>query len=109
LASGGQAVKFAANAINDALQTVVNVPVEGNYNVTLRGKVFTDRGAAALYINGVLIGSWDQYASSAFADKDFGPVILKTSNTFKWVITGKNASSRTFDFTMDKLTLTPRL
>jgi hypothetical protein len=111
LASGGAARKFEANAINDSAQTgSVIVTTPGFYNVKLTAKKFTSRGIATLYINNVAIGSWDQYSTLAndWATKDFGNVSLNAGgNAFKWVITGKNASSTGYDYTLDKITLTP--
>jgi hypothetical protein len=109
-ASAGVAVKFAANAVNDFTQTSITVATAGTYNVKLRAKKFTSRATADLFINNVRIGSWDQYSALAndWADKDYGNVsLLAGANTFKWVITGKNASATAYDFILDKITLTP--
>jgi Polysaccharide lyase len=109
-ASGGVAVKFAANAVNDSTQTGVTLATAGTYNVKLRAKKFTSRATADLYINNVRIGAWDQYSATAndWAEKDYGNIALNAgTNTFKWIITGKNAAATNYDFTLDKLTLTP--
>jgi hypothetical protein len=106
-ASAGQYVKFNANAVNDSVQTGISVTTAGTYNVKLQAKKFTSRGTADLYVNNNRIGSWDQYGTSAFAEKDLGNIaLLSGSNTFKWVITGKNASSTGYDYTFDKITVT---
>jgi hypothetical protein len=110
-ASGGSAVKFTASAINDFAQTGVTAPTAGNYNVKLRCKRFTSRGNAALYVNNVLIGGFDQYSTTAndWFVKDYGTVALVAgTNTFKWVITGKAAGATSYDYTFDKITLTPQ-
>jgi hypothetical protein len=110
-ASAGSGAKFNANAIKDYAQTGISVTTAGTYNVKLKAKKYTTRGTADLYVNNARIGSWDQYSATAndWAEKDMGNIaLLAGSNTFKWVITGKNASSTSYDYTFDKLTLTPQ-
>jgi hypothetical protein len=110
-ATGGTALKFTANAINDFCQTSFTVQTAGTYNVKVRGKRFTARGTAALFVNGTRLGAtWDQYSTLAndWVERDYGSVALPTgTNTFKWIITGKNNASTDYDYVLDKITLTP--
>jgi Polysaccharide lyase len=110
-ATGGTALKMNTNAANDYAQTSFTLQTAGTYNIKVRGKRFTTRGTAALYVNGTQLGStWDQYSTTAndWVEKDYGSIYLGTgTNTFKWVIFGKNAASTGYDYTLDKITLTP--
>jgi hypothetical protein len=110
-ASNGSAIRLNANATSDYAQTSFSMPTAGTYNVKVRGKRYTSRGVAALFVNGTQLGTtWDQYSTAAndWIEKDYGSVALVAgTNTFKWVMTGKNTSSTGFDYTLDKITLTP--
>jgi hypothetical protein len=110
-ATGGTALSFSANAIGDYCQTSFSVATAGTYNIKLRAKKYTARGTAAFFVNGTQLGStWDQYSTAAndWFEVDYGSTALVAgTNTFKWVITGKNTSSTAYDYTLDKLTLTP--
>jgi hypothetical protein len=109
-ASGGQYVVYNSNAIGDTVQTTITVPTAGNYKVTIRSRDANTRGNADFYVNNVKYGSIYQYnATTAFKDYLVPGIIpmVAGSNTLKWVIIGKNASSTGYKLTFDKLTLTP--
>ena len=90
----------------------VNVATAGTYDVQLSYKKFSARGISQLSINGTNLGApFDQYAASdSYSAVDFGTFNFATAGnySFKFTVTGKNASSTSYGISFDDLTLTPQ-
>lgn len=108
-ASATKADKLNANAIGDHVTYTGAVPQTGTYNVKVRYKSFPARGQFQLSVNGTNVGPVvDQFGStSTWIEVDLGNVAITTggNQTFKFTVTGKNASSSGYDLTVDTIKL----
>jgi predicted alpha-1,2-mannosidase len=109
--SGGSGTILEGNAAADFVSYTVNVPTARNYDVRVRIKQGTNRGIWQFASDGVNHGATvDGYASaSAFPEVDLGTVSFTTAGnkTFRFTVTGKNASSTSFWIALDYIKLVP--
>ncbi|NOV04363.1 glycosyl hydrolase family 28 protein [Paenibacillus planticolens] len=109
-ASGGSYRQFTGTpAVGNWLEYTVNVPAAGTYNVIFSYKTNNNRGTVQLYIDGNAQGApVDEYASAqGFASVNLGNVTFAAAgdHKFRFVITGKNASSSAYAVTWDSIQL----
>ncbi|NOV04364.1 Ig-like domain-containing protein [Paenibacillus planticolens] len=109
-ASGGKYLQTAAAPkVGDWIEFAVNVPEAGTYNVVFGYKTNNNRGTTQLSIDGKAQGApVDEYlASQTFTSADLGNITFATagSHSFRFVVTGKNASSSSYNITWDYLKL----
>jgi len=101
-----------ATKAGDNVTFTVNVATTGSYDVKLSYKKFTTRGISQLTINGTAVGAnLDQYAATdSYATFDYGSFTFPAAGnySFKFTVTGKNASSSGYSVSFDDLTLTPQ-
>ena len=115
--SAGAARQFQANAANDFITFAANVPYTGEYNVRVGVRRNSASGQfqlaitpapAAAFVN---VGAvQDTYAAStSYAELNLGNFTFTGAggNSFRFTVTGKNASSSDFDLAIDYLRLTP--
>ncbi|RTE10881.1 GDSL-type esterase/lipase family protein [Paenibacillus whitsoniae] len=109
-ASGGGYFQTVASTTQGSwVEFTVSVPSTGVYNLDFGYKKNYVRGTTQLTIDGLPQGgSVDQYASSAsYTESDLGNVVLSSGNhKFRFNVIGKNASSTSYNFTVDYLQLT---
>ncbi len=110
-ASNGFIHRVDADAINDFVQYSINVPVKQEYTVKVRVKRYSSRGKIKLFVAGVQLGGeLDQYVSGPadYITYTFGATLIPSGvRTFAFKVSGKNAASSGYDFTIDKITLVP--
>jgi hypothetical protein len=102
-----------ATAVGNSVSFTVNVAQAGIYAISYSTKKTTNRGTAQLAINGANTGpTSDQYAAN---DTTYGFFNLGTFNfatagnySFKFTVTGKNASSTSYQIAFDDIILTPQ-
>ncbi|TDF97467.1 PQQ-dependent sugar dehydrogenase, partial [Paenibacillus piri] len=109
-ASGGSYRQFGStSAVNDWIEYTVNVPAPGTYNVLFTYKTNNNRGIVQLFIDGTTQGNpVDEYfASQTYRTADLGNVTFTTGGDrkFRFVVTGKNASSSGTGITFDYIKL----
>ena len=101
-----------ATKVGDSVTFTVNVATAGTYDVKLSYKKYNTRGISQLAINGTNVGAtFDQYsATEGYATHDYGNFTFPTAGnySFKFTVTGKNASSSGYSISFDDLTLTPQ-
>ncbi len=101
-----------ATKVGDYVTFTVNVAAAGTYDVKLSYKKYNTRGISQLSINGTNVGATlDQYAATdSYASFDYGNFTFPTAGnySFKFTVTGKNASSSNYGISFDDLTLTPQ-
>jgi hypothetical protein len=110
-ASSGELILFPAAATGDWVEfKALNVPA-GNYLVKVLDKTGSDRGKYLLGIDGDPVGTEaDQYAASGtnreveVEDVTFGTT---EDHTFRFSVTGKNASSTGYSLAIDAIVLEP--
>ena len=106
----GTGMAFDATKAGDNVTFTVNVAAAGTYDVQLSYKKFNFRGISQLAINGTNFGALlDQYAASeAYAVVDYGKFTFPAAGnySFKFTVTGKNASSQGYRLAFDDITLT---
>jgi hypothetical protein len=110
--SGGQGTILEANAVGDFVTYTVNVPEARTYDIRVRIKKLGNRGIWQFSSNGVNQGSpVDGFSSTAtFPEIDIGNVTFPTAGnkSFRFMITGKNASSAGFWIALDYIRLMPQ-
>ena len=101
-----------ATKVGDNVTFTVNVATAGAYDIKLSYKKYNTRGISQLAINGTNVGATlDQYAATdSYATNDYGAFTFPTAGnySFKFTVTGKNASSSSYSVSFDDLTLTPQ-
>ena len=101
-----------ATKVGDNVTFTVNVATAGIYDIKLSFKKYPTRGISQLAVNGTNVGATlDQYvATDGYASNDYGTFSFPTAGnySFKFIVTGKNASSSNFSVSFDDLTLTPQ-
>jgi beta-glucanase (GH16 family) len=113
-ASNGAYEGLAADAVGDYINYTVPVASAGTYNVKTRFKraalSTSNRGQWQLSIDGTNQGAvQDEYGSGIFVEVDLGNVTFASAGnkSFKFTVTGKNASSLGYNVNFDRITLTP--
>ncbi len=110
-ASGGQAVILEGHAVGDFISFTINVPATGMYGIRPRQKRNNNRAIWQLSIDGTNQGGpQDGFNStSVFTEVDVGTRSLSAGNhTFRFTVTGKNASSTDFWISLDYIKLARR-
>ena len=101
-----------ATAQNQFLTYTVNVPEARTFNVKVGVKKANSRGIFQMAVNGVNYGTQqDLYSSSSeFAELDMGNIKFDASGnySFKFTVTGKNASSQGHKLAFDYIKLVPK-
>jgi hypothetical protein len=110
-ASGGAWSVFPAVATGNYIEITVPNVAAGTYTVQVKDKTFTARGIYQLSVNGTNLGSpVDQYAATTtYRTVTLGTVTLSSTGdpTFRFTVTGKNASSTAYTLSVDSIILTP--
>lgn len=113
-ASNGAYDTLAADAAGDYISYSVPVAQPGTYNVKVQFKraalSTSNRGQWQLSVDGMNQGNvQDEYGSGIFVAVDLGNVAFTTAGnkTFKFTVTGKNASSQGYNVNFDYIKLTP--
>ncbi|OCT13093.1 hypothetical protein A8709_20295 [Paenibacillus pectinilyticus] len=108
-ASGGSFNNLSGNAVGDYVQYTLNVPQTGTYTVYVGNRKAANKGIYQLAVNGTNLGSTvDQYAAaSGYAESNLGTVTISAAGnqTFRFTVTGKNASASTYNLAYDYITL----
>ncbi len=103
-----------ATAAGQSVTMTVNVATAGTYDVKISTKLLNTRGTYQLAINGANAGApQDEYnatGSGIYATQDLGNFNFAAagSYSFKFTVSGKNASSSGFSIAFDDITLTPQ-
>jgi hypothetical protein len=110
IVSAGQGLIMESHATGDFLSLTINVAQAGNYGVRIRQKLNNNRGIWQLSIDGANQGATqDGFGGLVYPEADLGVKNLTAgSHTFRFQITGKNASSSDFWLSLDYLKLAPR-
>jgi hypothetical protein len=110
--SGGQGTILEGNAVNDFVSYTVNVPQARTYDIRVRIKRLGNRGIWQFSSNGVNHGpTVDGFSTTAsFPEIDLGNLSFATSGnkTFRFLVTGRNASSTNFWIALDYIRLIPQ-
>ena len=110
--SGGQGTILEGDAAGDFVTYTVNVPEARTYDIRVRIKKLGNRGIWQFSANGVNQGPpVDGFSSTAtFPEIDIGAVTFSTAGnkSFRFMITGKNASSTGFWTALDYIRLIPQ-
>ncbi|MFC3800860.1 polysaccharide lyase family 8 super-sandwich domain-containing protein [Cohnella sp. GCM10012308] len=109
-ASGGKWRKYASNAVGDYAEHALNVPQAGTYNVSVRGKLSTDRATAQLTVQGIAVGAPVDFYKSGTASFQTIPVGTMSfasggPKTFRFTVTGKNGASTDYVLPLDAIIL----
>lgn len=101
-----------ATAQNQFVTYTVNVPEARTFNVKVGVKKANSRAIFQMAVNGVNYGSQqDLYSSSSeFAELDMGNIKFDAAGnySFKFTVTGKNASSQGYKLAFDYIKLVPK-
>jgi hypothetical protein len=101
-------------AVGAFLNFTVNVATPGTYDIKAATKMFTTRGIFQLSVNGTNAGpAEDEYSANGngvFQEYDLGAVTFPTAGnySFKFTVTGHNASSSGYTVCFDYIKLTPQ-
>jgi predicted alpha-1,2-mannosidase len=107
--SGGQGTILEGNAVGDFVAYTVNVPANGTYAVSVRLKRLNNRAIWQFSSDGVNHGpTVDGFSTSAaFPEVNLGNLALTAgSRSFRFTVTGRNASSTSFWIALDQIRLT---
>ena len=102
--SGGNGKILESHAAGDFMAFTVNIPRSGNYGVRVRVIRASNRGTWQLGIDGVNQGAAQDGFSgtTAYAEVDLGTRALTAgTHTYRFQVTGKNASSSDFWIALD--------
>jgi hypothetical protein len=109
--SGGAGTLLGPNSLGDFVTYKVGVTKVGTYKVQVRTKTLNNRGIFQLSINGVNQGlPQDEYTSTVgYGIHDLGTVTFTTTGNkaFKFLVTGRNASSTGYWLAFDSIALIP--
>jgi hypothetical protein len=100
--------------VGNYIQFTLNVAQAGTYDVKYAVKMFPTRAIGQLSVNGTNLGpATDQYSNNGngvFKEFDIGLVTLSAPGnyTFKFTVTGRNASSSGYLLAFDYIKLTPQ-
>ena len=115
--SAGAARQFQANAANDYITLAAVVPYTGEYDVRVgvrknnasgQFQLAVTRGPDGAFMN--LGAVQDTYAAATtYTELNLGSFMFTGAgtNSFRFTVTGKNASSSDYDLALDYLRLTP--
>jgi hypothetical protein len=111
-ASGGTNSLFTATNLGNFITYTVNVPVAGSYNLRAGLNKYTSRGKCNLYVDGsgTPTGTeMDLYNASGYAYEEVNQGEVTFTNagnhTFRFQVSGKNASSTGYKLSFDYLKL----
>jgi hypothetical protein len=108
----GSGTILDATKVGDSVTFTVNVPTAATYDLTVTGKDYNIRGIWQLSIDGTNVGpTADEYsATESLGTFDVGPIVIPASgnHTFKFTVTGRNASSTDYKISFDNLRLDQR-
>jgi hypothetical protein len=107
----GEGTTLDSSAVGQYVTFTINVAEAGTYDVSYSTKEYPTRGIAQLAINGTNVGTAiDQYAAGfgTYAVFDLGNYNFTTAGnySFKFTVTGKNASSSDYTMAWDDIVLT---
>jgi len=101
-----------ATAVGNSVSFTVNVAQAGIYAISYSTKKTTNRGTTQLAINGANTGpTSDQYAvnDTTYVSLTLALQLRRAGNySFKFTVTGKNASSTSYQIAFDDIILTPQ-
>jgi Legume lectin domain/Chitobiase/beta-hexosaminidase C-terminal domain len=101
-----------ATKTGDSVTYTVKVAQPGTYDLHVTTKNWNTRGIWQLSVDGTNLGSpVDEYTpNETYGNYDLGPVVITTAgnHTFKFTVTGRNASSSSFGIAFDDLRLDTR-
>jgi Legume lectin domain/Chitobiase/beta-hexosaminidase C-terminal domain/PQQ-like domain len=103
-----------ATAAGQSVTMTLSVANAGTYDIRISTKLLNTRGTYQLAINGANVGPpQDEYNATTggiYATQDLGNFNFAAagSYSFKFTVTGKNASSSGFSIAFDDITLTPQ-
>jgi N-acetylneuraminic acid mutarotase len=110
--SNGAATILDATAALEFVTYLIPVSAPGTYNLKIRIKTRSNRGIFQLSIDGVNQGTpQDEFtASESFVTRDLGTVMFPTGGDrlFKFLVTGRNASSAGYTICFDSIDLIPQ-
>jgi outer membrane protein assembly factor BamB len=110
--SGGQGVILEGHAANDFISFTANVPQARTYDIRVAIKRLGNRGIWQFDSNGTNLGPQvDGFATAAsFPEIDLGNMAFSSAGnkTFRFTMTGKNASSTDFWIAIDYIKLIPQ-
>ena len=106
----GEGTTLDSSSVGQYVTFTVNVATAGTYDVRYSTKEYSTRGIAQLSINGTNVGAaQDQYAPccGTYVTYDLGNYNFTTvgNYSFKFTVTGKNASSTDYTMAWDDITL----
>jgi hypothetical protein len=106
----GKGTTLDSSAVGQYVTFTVNVATAGTYDVKYSTKEYSTRGIAQLSINGTNVGAaQDQYAPccGTYVTYDLGNYNFATAGnySFKFTVTGKNASSTDYTMAWDDIIL----
>jgi hypothetical protein len=109
----GTGTSLDATKVGDNVTLTVNVAQAGTYDLHVSTKNWSPRGIWQLSVDGVNIGpTVDEYIAGnpVLGTYDLGPVVIGTAgaHSFKFTVTGKDASSSSYQITFDDLRLDAR-
>ncbi|OCT15242.1 hypothetical protein A8709_14165 [Paenibacillus pectinilyticus] len=109
--SGGYGTSLEANAVNDFVTYTVNVPEARSYSVRVGVKTGTNRGQFQLSVNDIDHGAvQDLYSSTLnYVELNVANITFSSAcnKSFKFKVTGKNASSSAYNLLLDYIKLVP--
>jgi polygalacturonase len=112
IAIGGDYLYYGT-APGDWFKVGMNVPTSGIYNVTIKLKKHDKKGIFTLYANDTEVGSFDQYYPGNQENQtvNLGNVTFTSSGIqqLKFLITGKNEKSGSYQLAINSISLTPVL
>ncbi|MDF2668581.1 MAG: hypothetical protein K0R67_887 [Paenibacillus sp.] len=98
-----------ADAVGDYAEYTVNIPSPGTYSIYIGNRVAYEKGIYQLAIDGTSLGGTiDNYSSvTGFTETNQGNATFSTSGnkTFRFTVTGKNASSSGYRLGYDYIKL----
>ena len=109
--SRGQGEIIEAHAVGDFIAFTLSIPHTGNYGIRTRMKMLNNRGIWQLSIDGVNHGAaQDGFAGAvAYPEVDLGVRALTGgTHTFRFQVTGRNASSTDFWIALDYIKIVER-
>ena len=108
----GNGTVLDSTKVGDNVTFTVNVPTAGTYDLTVTAKDYNIRGIWQLSIDGTKVGpTADEYsANETLGTFDVGPILIPAAgnHSFKFTVTGRNASSTDYKISFDNLRLDQR-
>ncbi|HTQ31124.1 MAG TPA: TIM-barrel domain-containing protein [Opitutaceae bacterium] len=108
--SGGKWVELAGNSTGDYIDFAIPSMTAGTYQLQMEWKGNNSRGILQLSVDGTNLGSTlDQYsATQSYPTTPFGNITFTSTgtHTIRLTVTGKNASSSSYQLSADKFAFT---